>query len=262
MKKWTKEMIENCLEKENGDSVELQYVDYDDSFNESPEIIKNIIDGDYSHVYEIIEDWYDSYWSISYIVDETFTGEELDEIQSSWLERVAIDWCYDHNVSTPIKQLIKNTSPIHGRLEWHSNYESWVRDDEDSLYLDQLLWQLEGKIDMDMLQDDWNNLWSDYAQFAFFGDINLMSFYNRDNRKSKIIVKAGTPYWLINTRVGSCGLIEWRLEEDIVIDIDMHGDSIYDTWNLFLDNSDNWYGLNEIAWMSEDFWSEWEFTTE
>lgn len=54
-------MIENCLEKENGDSVELQYVDYDDSFNESPEIIKNIIDGDYSHVYEIIEDWYDSY---------------------------------------------------------------------------------------------------------------------------------------------------------------------------------------------------------
>ena len=98
------------LEAEYPKGVELVYIDYRDSI-ESAETREKLLQ-DPENDYEIVNgnDWItdSQYEGIRYIVEEyekTLDGEEIDEETHEAMR----DWLFEHDTSTPIKDLLKNT---------------------------------------------------------------------------------------------------------------------------------------------------------
>lgn len=101
--------VEEAIEKLKSEYprwVELTYVDYRDCIEDckqQDEIVK-------TGYLDSVDDRYDKYESIEYIIKEVFTDEEQGYIRDDdELKQSIVDWCYDNDTSNPMKQLIKNT---------------------------------------------------------------------------------------------------------------------------------------------------------
>jgi len=95
----TEEAIEK-LKAEYPNGVELRYVDYRDCIDDSKtqnEIVK-------TGWADSVEDWYDDWESIQYIIKEVFTEDERVEIaQDDELDQAIKDWMYENDTSDVMK---------------------------------------------------------------------------------------------------------------------------------------------------------------
>jgi hypothetical protein len=103
------------LEKEYPHGVDLIYIDYRDSFDESLEALNRAIQLNNIHeAWPDEPDWFTDAQgeSLRYILDENFTTEELEEwgenTDNKGLEQIEA-WLYDHDTSTPAEDLLRNT---------------------------------------------------------------------------------------------------------------------------------------------------------
>jgi type I site-specific restriction-modification system R (restriction) subunit len=102
----TQEQIQERLNAEYPHGINLRYVDYRDSLDEHPDMIKAIIESDHDYINEQVDKWYDDGDTISEVMKEVFTEEERDEQD---LRDDVSQRCRDHDNEDPMKQLIKNS---------------------------------------------------------------------------------------------------------------------------------------------------------
>lgn len=100
-----KEKAMAWLVSEYPHGVTLCYVDYRDSLDEHNEAIMQIIKEGYCYD---INDWYDTYEHVQYIIDEykKTLDSDIDEDTRDAIQ----EWCYEHDTSDAMRDLIRNTS--------------------------------------------------------------------------------------------------------------------------------------------------------
>lgn len=100
------------LENEYPHGVELIYIDYRDSFDESKDNLNRAIQAnDLSQVWDDEPmDWFGDaeYETIEYILKDKFTSEELENWDGDEQQQLH-DWLFEHDTSKPAEELLKNT---------------------------------------------------------------------------------------------------------------------------------------------------------
>jgi hypothetical protein len=101
--------------------VNLYYVDYNDSLDHHPELITKCIDNNsYVPLNEAVYDWW---YNPEGLYLETIESQMLkdgfgDEFEESYDE--IVDWIHDHDQSTPVEDLVRNTR------KWNCFYKTGV----------------------------------------------------------------------------------------------------------------------------------------
>lgn len=256
MKPITIEQAIEILKAEYPHGVELWCVDYRDDLSENTDLLVAIINKDHDKIDESIMNMYDNYDYCTEIIGDLFGDFDTEEI-----EQEIRDWLYENDTFSPMRQLIKNTGSIRVRLVYHTNYDSMVRgdmDDTNNCYTDIVDQKImDKKLLDDCLSTEWANIGSDYWHFTFVWEIDLNDLYDRTT--NKIIVSTGTQFWLHNSWVGTCGLLESTTTEEIVIDLDWKWKTQHDYWKLVLDGED-WYWIDEVCGMTSTYRERWGFS--
>lgn len=209
--------------------VSLYWVDYRDDLSEYMDIVqKAISSGEYYPLTEKLDEWFMDNVSDKEclldikkkMIEDNIPVEEIENIEDDLL-----DWIRDHDVSNPIKDLIRNT----GKITVFYSLGRYLSGDEDTIYTDLI------KIGVDEKNAQ------TIASNAFDGgDLRIYFSAGIDElieAKGKYIVFDGEfSVGVINYHVGS----GWY--EDVVLkDLKLE----FKRENLIVSNEEKW-GLEEI----------------
>lgn len=246
------------LKEEYPKGVELWYVDYNDNLEEDKESITALLEWKFDVFYERVDECFlDNRHEYVYeIIKEVFPDDLTDEEEDA-----AREWCRENDTFNPIEQLLKNTRDPAVRLMLRTNYEFIDRDYKDSEAFKDAKKALKGKMSMkeftEWVRSEFTEICSDYGNVCFVWTIDLLDVYKSWWLK-KIKVLSWTQRWLHNARAGTCWLIENEVTKEFTIDLEWRGDSQYDRRDLVLDD-DDWYGIDQVCWMTREFWERWGF---
>jgi len=112
MKKLTEKIIAERIKKEYPNGTDLTYIDYNENLNDSKDLMEELAStGFIDSFYEHFDNWDSESEAIKYIKKEVFTEDEIEEIEANDdLSQAVEDICRDIDTSTPIKDLLENTS--------------------------------------------------------------------------------------------------------------------------------------------------------
>lgn len=272
-------------------AVSLVYVDYRDCLDSQSKELEQVLHGEIN-LDELIEgDWlYDSQSiSIGEIEKEVreALGDDFDD-DSVDVPELVRDLCYERDDSTPVKDLLRNTSSIPVRVSLHSNYDSlesywsasqgglcydgYLKDAIDALRLN------PAKLKQAMLARDvphfgrWPNRPSrDGKEFVKYEQF-LEEFENTTSGGNLLTVVAlldaedllKAPFKKIRIPKGNnCGFfapwpgagscIEAELLQDMEIELKSGG---HDRWVIHVDKGGNGYSMDDVYGPTKAFFGD------
>lgn len=265
----------------------LYYVDYRDELTaeQATQVMK-----------EWYVDWLFDSREISDAVDacieDTFSKEERRIInEDEELRHAIVNWIYDKDDSTPLKDLCKNTGTVPVRITMYSNYdcinsmdiadlsypESYLADVIDNLQInprdvynlikDRMPEQkprpnLKSRKPYISAKDMINELWENYGDgcWNFVATLDLRDVLGSWLPK-QIIIPAGNTGWFFASWVWAWSQIEAPLLRDMTIDLTTliyeWAPETYTVWNVYNDNDkDNSYNMSDVYWWTMKFYGE------
>lgn len=127
MDKLTGEKACKMLEEEYPRGVELNYIDYRDCI-EDPDAQQEIVATGFANDYMESCNFHDQEWeAIDYIKKELFSEFDVDDIEDEINE-----WCWEHNTSDPLKDMVKNSGSVfmYYDLDYYQEHQPWMQDEE------------------------------------------------------------------------------------------------------------------------------------
>jgi hypothetical protein len=274
------------------DRVNLYYVDYRDNLNERLDLFdKHLKNPEKDFIgYEIDEWCIQSDYGEDYVYNQLVrdVSDEFDLETREAAEVVDEHWdslrdlVYKRDESTPLKDYLKNTSPVPMRISRYSNYdcinshffetssggyeyhESYFGDAVDALNLNpKKVKEALGNCVVGKFPDyEWRNGKElvDYKAFVeecynrgcpvclltILATIDPMDFYDYSNKFTKFIVPAGNKVGFYSSDHGGGSMFEMELLRPLLIDTAKVGKSGYDHWGIYVDYKDNGYTISDV----------------
>lgn len=210
-------------------TVNLYYVDYRDDLNNQMDAVQQAIrTGEYYPMTERMDDWFENnesdfdYWMgmREKMQKDGLASEEIESVEED-----ALEWIRDHDISNPIKDLIRNT----GKITVFYSLGRYLSGDEDTIYTELIRIGVDEKNAQTIASNAFDG-----------GDLRIYFSAGIDElieAKGKYIVfDGGFSVGVINYHVGS----GWY--EDVVLkDLKLE----FKRENLIVSNEEKW-GLEEI----------------
>lgn len=237
--------------EENNTNINLYYVDYRDSLDESPGILEEIIQTWYTE--EDVTDRRETWESIDYMINETFDDEERENLDDETIEDIR-NYCYENDESNVLGDLIENTRGRLFLVDLDYNFSD-PEDQENAIkeikeFLDRLgIEETQETIDdiRDILAE--SRWWNAYA-WLFLESKEIKNQFLGDYSKNikierlQLIIKDDVQW-------------SWRYGE-----VRLSGDFTVSRKNILIDWSCG-YSFEEIFWQKwEDLYSRYELTDE
>lgn len=246
----TQEQIHARLEKEYPHGITLRYVDYRDSLDDHPDMMKAIIEWNIDYINDQIDSRRDDYDTINFVLNEYFTEEEREQDD---LSDIVSDRCRNHNDEDPMDQLIKNS---HSPLAY---YDTGIEfSNPDYLTAEEMKAEcIQACRDLGIHVKNWTKLKSLYNN-AYYGwslilivNVDLADLYKYANwwPSPKYINFGYTTVGIIDFGNGS-----WDFEQKLNL-CKWELSFTYDPARLVIDATET-YGIQSIFWCSRDVW--WE----
>lgn len=281
------------------ENVELYYIDYRDDLNGHGEIFEQCLEkGNSDPLFEESMNWFIDMESTQYYLDEIksdlqnhfeLNDDDVEELMYEFSDDIR-QVLWDRDTSTPLRDLLKNTSAIPVRISLYSNFdcinshffeggysyiESYFGDVVNALNLNPAkVKQLFTEHGIEMTGRFPNYHWRNGKELISYADflvenlnrcapanlftviatIDPTEFYNMQSM-NKIVIPQGNVCGFYSSMYGGGSMFDAKLQNDLVIDLTEHGKSKYDCFGLNIDNNGD-YSLQSVYGVDSDFFGD------
>ena len=256
----------------------LTYVDYREDLSDRPNDLQKVFDDQsLESLQEKIWNWY----------------EEQEWIDDDRNYDIIRDTIYDRNDSDPTTDILKNTK-VNVRIELCSNYDimpSAHMYSQTGYQYEDIFKQIVDALNLNprklqkLMQADWLDTgpklnwpikkqrdWMEFVKYEDFiselnesvGTCNHLTFMAtldcvdlrelEHEEQIAITIPAGNTCGLFDDSTWSWSMMECTLLRDFSVILKQPLDSVHDYYELYIDHSDRWYGIDEVYWMTQEVW--------